>query len=321
MTDDALNPQRTSTGCTAIVFAYSNVGYRCLSVLLAHGVRVPLVVTHADAPTETNWFGSVATLASRHEICVATPESPDDPFLFDAAQRCRPDFVFSFYYRQMLGRPWLDLPRRGALNMHGSLLPKYRGRAPVNWAILKGERETGATLHYMVEKPDAGDIVGQQRVPILPDDSARDVAEKVAFAAELLLDLALPLLKEGRAQRRPQDLAAGSYFGQRRPEDGRIDWRQSNQDVHNLVRAVAPPYPGAFTTSQGRKITIHATRLTDTIGALEKPALYCRDGRCYAQCEDRSQLVVLSLDIDGSVYDETDLSRPEVIRLMYFDPA
>ncbi len=137
-------------------------------------------------------------------------------------------------------------PAHGALNMHGSLLPRYRGRAPVNWAVIKGERETGATLHYMVTKPDAGDIVAQQAVPILPNDTAFDVFGKVTLAAEMVLDQVLPDLLAGTAPRIPQDLARGSYFGGRRPEDGRIDWDAGAAEIHNLVRGVAPPYPGAF---------------------------------------------------------------------------
>src|SRR5262249_9376688 len=156
---------------------------RCLQVLLSGGVQVDLVVTHEDSPTENIWFGSVADLARSHGIPVVTPEDPNtSTAVLDAAAR-RPDFVFSFYYRHMLRRPLLEAPRRGALNMHGSLLPKYRGRVPVNWAVINGERETGATLHYMVEKPDAGDIVDQQAIPILADDTAVDVFRKVTAAA------------------------------------------------------------------------------------------------------------------------------------------
>jgi methionyl-tRNA formyltransferase len=106
--------------------------------------------------------------------------------------------------------------------MHGSLLPRYRGRAPVNWAVLHGERETGATLHYMTEKPDAGDIVAQTTVPILPDDTAREVFDKVTLAAEITLDSALPALRGDRA--RIHKAAQASCFGGRKPEDGTIDW-------------------------------------------------------------------------------------------------
>jgi methionyl-tRNA formyltransferase len=165
----------------------------------------------------------------------------------------QPDFLFSFYYRLMLKRPCLRCQSKGAWNMHGSLLPRYRGRVPVNWAIIHGERETGATLHGMVEKPDAGGIVAQQAVPILPDDTAFEVFNKVTLAAEIALDRILPELLAGRARPTAQDLAAGSYFGGRKAEDGRIDWFRPAVEVHNLIRAVAPPYPGAFCdTAKGR---------------------------------------------------------------------
>jgi len=176
----------------AVVFAYHNVGCRCLSVLLAHGVDVALLVTHRDNPKETIWFDSIAELAALHGIPVITPDNPNTPEVVGQIRALQPDFFFSFYYREMLKRELLEIPKRGALNMHGSLLPKYRGRVPVNWAIIHGETETGATLHYMTEKPDNGDIVAQQAVPILPDDTALQVFQKVTVAAEIALNGVLP---------------------------------------------------------------------------------------------------------------------------------
>jgi methionyl-tRNA formyltransferase len=284
----------------AIVFAYHNVGVRCLSVLLAHGVDVVRVVTHQDSPNETIWFDSVAELAARHGIPVITPDEPNDPAVVAELTALQPDFVFSFYYRLMLKAPLLALPRQGAWNMHGSLLPKYRGRVPVNWAIIHGERETGATLHRMLEKPDAGDIVAQQAVPILPDDTAFEVFNKVTLAAEMALDRALPDLLAGRAAATPQDLAAGSYFGGRKAEDGRIDWTRPAAEVHNLIRAVAPPYPGAYSdTPKGRlKVlrSLHPTGETGPHGG--RPTLFSRDGRLYAECGDGRLLRLLAVELD-----------------------
>ncbi|MFN7753512.1 MAG: formyltransferase, partial [Pseudomonadota bacterium] len=220
---------------TAIVFAYHDVGVRCLSVLLAHGVDVRLVVTHRDNPAERIWFASVERLARRHGLEVITPDGVDDALQARVAALA-PDFVFSFYYRSMLPMSLLDLAHRGALNLHGSLLPRYRGRVPVNWAVIHGERETGATLHYMAAKPDAGDIVDQMAVPILPDDTAGEVFSKVTVAAEIVLDRSLPALIAGTAPRRAQDLAAGSYFGGRRRVDGRSAWARSGRAVLGGVR-------------------------------------------------------------------------------------
>ena len=236
-----------------VVFAYHNVGARCLRVLRAHGIDVPLVVTHANDPAEVQWFERVADVADDMEAPWIAPLDVNTPECIARIAELAPDFVFSFYYRRMLNASVLALPRRGALNMHGSLLPRYRGRAPVNWAVLHGERETGATLHYMIEKPDAGDIVAQQAVPILPDDTAREVADKVTVAAEICLDGVLPALVAGAAPRRPNDIARGSYFGGRTPEDGRIDWMQHARRIHDLVRAVAPPCATASASCSRRR--------------------------------------------------------------------
>jgi methionyl-tRNA formyltransferase len=288
----------------AVVFAYHNVGVRCLRVLLAHGVEVPLVVTHADSPGETIWFDSVATAAAECRIATLTPADPNAPEIRARVRALAPDFLFSFYYRSMLAPALLAEARAGALNMHGSLLPRYRGRAPVNWAVLRGERETGATLHYMAEKPDAGDIVTQMRVPILPDDTAREVFDKVTVAAEIALDGALPGLLAGTAPRRPQDLASGSYFGGRRPEDGIIDWSQDAASIHNLVRAVAPPYPGARTLLSGRPARVLRTRVLDpAVPPTTGPAIESRAGALVARCGGGGALAVLSLELEGRACD------------------
>ena len=287
---------------TAVVFAYHNVGVRCLRVLLARGVRVLLVVTHADSPGENIWFGSVAAVAAEHQIPCITPDDPNAPGIVASIAALQPDFLFSFYYRSLLKAPLLALPRLGALNMHGSLLPKYRGRVPTNWAIIHGENETGATLHYMTEKPDNGDIVGQTRVPILPDDTAGEVFAKVSVAAELTLFDAVPALIAGNAPRVRQNLSQGGYFGGRKPEDGRIDWTRTAAQIHNLVRAVAPPYPGAFTDLPGGRLVIARTRVDRVDGgdARHGPArLHCAGDRLYADCAGGT-LEILSATLDGT---------------------
>lgn len=282
----------------AVVFAYHNVGVRCLSVLLAHGVDVALVVTHRDNPKETIWFDSVQKLAELHGIPVITPDNPNTPEVIEQIRALQPDFFFSFYYREMLKRDLLEIPQHGALNMHGSLLPKYRGRVPVNWAIIRGETETGATLHYMTEKPDNGDIVAQQAVPILPNDTAHEVFQKVTVAAEIALNGVMPALLAGTAKAEKQDLSKGAYFGGRKAEDGVIDWSQSALEIHNLVRAVAPPYPGARTVLMDKPMRILQTLVTGCTVSGEKPAFYVKDGKAYAICGS-GVLRVVSFELDG----------------------
>jgi len=238
-----------------VVCAYHNVGYRCLEELLRQGADVVMVFTHEDSPAEEIWFASVRDLADEHHIPWRTTDinAPENvAMLRDIA----PDFILSFYYRNMVKKAVLDIPRRGALNMHGSLLPRYRGRVPVNWAIINGETETGATLHYMVEKPDAGDIVDQEKVSILFTDSSLDLFNRVTDAAVKVICRSWPLLLAGTAPRIIMDLAAGSYFGGRKPADGLIDWTKGSIQIYNLIRGVTHPYPGAFTHLDGRKVTV-----------------------------------------------------------------
>ncbi len=274
----------------AVVFGYHDVGARCLRVLLDAGVQVPLVVTHRDDPNERIWFESVADVAHRAHIEVLL--DPEASELTSKLRALAPDFIFSFYYRRMLPMEVLAAARRGAYNMHGSLLPKYRGRAPVNWAVLKGEAETGATLHEMTEKPDAGRIVDQRAVPIGPDETAAEVFVKVSAAAEEVMRRSIGPLIAGTAKFRPNALAKGSYFGGRRPEDGRIDWSRSAQEVHNLVRAVAPPYPGAFDET----LMVLRTRLEPERKApagVKGP--YKDNGQWFAACGDGKVLRLLEV--------------------------
>jgi methionyl-tRNA formyltransferase len=287
---------------SAVVFAYHDVGVRCLSVLLAHGVDVRLVLTHQDNPRELIWFDSVANLASQHDLTVMTPADPNTLDVVERVRAAEPDFLFSFYYRSMLGPEILAIPGHAALNMHGSLLPKYRGRVPVNWAIIHGERETGATLHHMAEKPDAGPIVDQEAVPILPDDVALDVFRKVVCAAEICLNRALPRLIDGTARATPQTLSAGSYFGGRSPADGIIDWMQPARRIHDLVRAVAPPYPGASTQIEGEPLLILRTLPWPALAGqppLARPSLFTHEGRVYAQAGDGMLLRILQASQHG----------------------
>lgn len=283
----------------AVVFGYHDVGVRCLEALLSAGVEVPLVVTSPDDPNETRWFRSMESAAAEHDLRVIAPGDANTNEVATLVTQLQPDFLFSFYYRALLGEPLLGAARRGALNMHGSLLPKYRGRAPVNWAILHGERETGATLHYMVNRADAGDIVDQMSVPILQDDDARTVFDKVTVAAEVVLARSLPGLIAGTAPRRAQPVEAGQYFGRRRPEDGRIDWSLSVLQIHNLVRAVAPPFPGAFTHIDGRRWWIHRTRVESQTAPPGVPHLFTAAGRCYIAGSDGGVLRLLAAATDA----------------------
>jgi methionyl-tRNA formyltransferase len=229
-----------------VVFAYHNIGIVGLEALSRHGFDIAAVFSHLDDPQENIWFGSVVEWAKKRRIAFFCPENVNTPHWLDKIREFQPEAIFSFYYRNLLGGEILRLPPSGAYNLHGSLLPAYRGRSPVNWVLVNGETLTGVTLHHMVEKADAGDIVEQKEVPIEFEDTALTLYGKICGRAKLLLDEILPLLRDGVAPRRVQDSKRATYFGGRRPEDGKIDWRWQAAQIYNLIRAVTEPYPGAF---------------------------------------------------------------------------
>ncbi len=293
---------------SAIVFAYHNIGVTGIECLLQAGVEIKLVVTHQDDPEENIWFGSVAELANKHRIPVITPDNPNLAETVKYIADLNPQWFFSFYYRHMLSPELLAIPSRGAYNLHGSLLPKYRGRAPVNWAVLHGESTTGVSLHQMVEKPDAGSLIDQEAVAILSNDTAHDVFLKLTPAAKTLLDRCLPLLLDGKIEPKPLDLSQGNYFGGRKPEDGRIDWQQSAWAIHNLVRAVAPPYPGAFFDSNGKRFFLLGSHYNNETAVYSgKVCIYWADGHFYADCTDGKRFRIEQLSYNGKALDQASL--------------
>jgi UDP-4-amino-4-deoxy-L-arabinose formyltransferase/UDP-glucuronic acid dehydrogenase (UDP-4-keto-hexauronic acid decarboxylating) len=236
-----------------IVLAYHQIGCVGLEALRRNGFEILAVFTHPDDPEENVWFDSVAELAASHHIPVFAPEDISHPIWVQRIRELKPDILFSFYYRHLIKPSLLEIPPAGCLNLHGSLLPKYRGRCPINWVLVNGEKETGVTLHHMTPRPDDGDICGQKKISITDEDTAPTLYAKVTRTAAELLEEVLPKIKAGVAPRIPQDHAQATYFGGRRPGDGLIPWDRSAREVRNLVRAVTRPYPGAFSYIGGRK--------------------------------------------------------------------
>ncbi|MEX9947880.1 bifunctional UDP-4-amino-4-deoxy-L-arabinose formyltransferase/UDP-glucuronic acid oxidase ArnA [Providencia alcalifaciens] len=247
----------------AIVFAYHDIGCVGIKALEKAGFDIQAVFTHTDDPNENHFYSSVARVSADMELPVFAPENVNHPLWIERIREMKPDVIFSFYYRDMLSEELLALAPKGAFNLHGSLLPKYRGRAPINWALLNGESETGVTLHKMVAKADAGDIVAQEKVAITDTDTALTLHAKVREAAEVLLDKTLPLIEAGSYKTVAQDESQASYFGRRCADDGQIDWSRSAKEISCLIRAVTEPYPGAFTYLGARKMIVWRARVLD----------------------------------------------------------
>jgi UDP-4-amino-4-deoxy-L-arabinose formyltransferase / UDP-glucuronic acid dehydrogenase (UDP-4-keto-hexauronic acid decarboxylating) len=284
-----------------VVLAYHDIGCVGVEALLRHGFDVAAVFTHQDNPAENTWFRSVAVEAVERGLPVFAPLDVNHPLWVERIRALEPEIVFSFYYRHLIGPELLALPPRGCLNLHGSLLPAYRGRAPVNWVLVNGETSTGVTLHHMTPKPDDGDIVGQRVVPISDDDTARTLHARMAEAAGALLDELLPQVAAGTAPRLPQDASKASYFGGRRPEDGAIDWSSGRRAIRNLTRAVTMPYPGAFSHVFDRKVMLWTVAEEAAATAEAPPGAVLSSDPLLVACGDGA-VRVLRAQVEGGVY-------------------
>ena len=253
------------------VFAYHTIGARALEALVARGEHVALVVTHADDASEGDWFESVADIARVHGIPCLAPASPDVPEVADTLRRFAPELILSVWYRHLLGPELLAIPRIAALNLHGSLLPAYRGRAPLNWVLVNGEARTGVTLHHMTARADAGDVVASRAIEIAADDTAFTLYERmIKIGVDVLLET-YPAIIDGSAPRIPQDHSQATTMPRRRPEDGRIDWSWPADRIFNMIRAVAYPYPGAFAGDGAARLYLWAASLQPGAGTRAAP--------------------------------------------------
>jgi len=284
----------------AVVFAYHDMGCVGINALVNAGYDITAIYTHADAVGENQFFASVARTAAEQGIPVFAPEDINHPLWVDRIKSSEPEVIFSFYYRNMLCDEIINCAKQGAFNLHGSLLPDYRGRAPLNWALVNGETETGVTLHRMVARADAGAIVAQQRVAISAEDNARTLHSKLnQTAADLLSDI-LPRILTGDFTEQPQDNSKARYFGRRTPEDGRVQWDQPAAVIHNLVRAVTDPWPGAFSYVGASKFTLWKTRVHSEMPAA-KPGTVLSTQPLIIACGSEA-LEVLTGQSENGVY-------------------
>ncbi|MGJ1033899.1 bifunctional UDP-4-amino-4-deoxy-L-arabinose formyltransferase/UDP-glucuronic acid oxidase ArnA [Escherichia coli] len=244
-----------------VVFAYHDMGCLGIEALLAAGYEISAIFTHTDNPGEKAFYGSVARLAAERGIPVYAPDNVNHPLWVERIAQLSPDVIFSFYYRHLIYDEILQLAPAGAFNLHGSLLPKYRGRAPLNWVLVNGETETGVTLHRMVKRADAGAIVAQLRIAIAPDDIAITLHHKLCHAARQLLEQTLPAIKHGNILEIAQRENEATCFGRRTPDDSFLEWHKPASVLHNMVRAVADPWPGAFSYVGNQKFTVWSSRV------------------------------------------------------------
>ncbi|MEW5561718.1 bifunctional UDP-4-amino-4-deoxy-L-arabinose formyltransferase/UDP-glucuronic acid oxidase ArnA [Enterobacter asburiae] len=292
----------------AVVFAYHDMGCTGIQALLDAGYEISAIFTHPDNAGENHFFGSVARLAAEQGITVYAPEDVNHPLWVDRIRDMNPDVIFSFYYRNLLGEEILNAARHGAYNLHGSLLPKYRGRAPLNWVLVNGEKETGVTLHRMINRADAGNIVAQATVAIDENDVALTLHRKLCSSAQSLLRDALPLIATGKTTETVQDESQASVVGRRTPEDGRLIWEQPAETLHNLVRAVSDPWPGAFSFVGTNKFIVWKSRVRHDVAAA-KPGTVISASPLIVACGSGALEIVTGQSDKGVYMQGTQLAQ------------
>lgn len=235
--------------------------------MLEAGYIPELVVVNIPRTGELVWYPSLAELATINEIPVIRANIvAGKQDILEKIKYFNPDLFVVSSFRNILDSHLLDIPKKGSINLHMAPLPKYRGAHPENWAIINGERWMGYTVHYLDEDVDTGDIIAKDHVPILPEDDVMSLTYKLAETGPKLLVRVLKALENGTAERTPQDENESSYYPPRKPIDGLVDWSKPALEIHNLVRALVRPYPGAFSYLRGQKFRIWRTRLIGTQG-------------------------------------------------------
>jgi len=241
-----------------IVFIGTGIaGWNCVERLIKEGADVAGIVTLDDKLAHTkSTFKSYDNFGRDHSIPLIKVEDINSPENVEKVRQLKPDLIVEMSWSQLVGTEILETPPLGCIGTHISMLPKARNRSPLNWAIINGETKWGNTLFYLVERPDAGDIIDQREFDITPDDDIKSAYDKAsALGIEMVAD-ALPLIERGECPRTPQDDSLATFMPKRRPEDGVIDWSKDALQVYNLVRAVTHPFPGAFTFLDGKKVFV-----------------------------------------------------------------
>lgn len=289
-----------------MLFGVTRLSLECLRTLLRMGVEVTAVVTtpkefrisYSPSPVVAVQYVDLAVAAEKAAIPVIVVTGRVGEYA-DVIGRLAPDFLLVAGWYHLIPRGVREIAPLGCAGIHASLLPKYRGGAPVNWALINGEAQTGVTLFYLSDEVDAGDIIGSAAIPIAFEETCATLYEKVIGKTQILLERYLPLIANGCAPRIPQDERGATWFPQRRPEDGRISWSFSTLQMYNWVRALTRPYPGAFTFFEGQRVVVwKAAPLDEKIEAPPGTVLSVVTGRSVDVSTVDGSLRLLELDDD-----------------------
>lgn len=283
-----------------VVFGYGRLALAALDTCARIGVTPTAVVVPSNRQSPDVDMVVARARERGHCLLVQPPRTASAPFL-EAVRALRPDILLVWSYSMLLSDELVALAPLGAVNVHGGLLPEYRGGHVMNWAIINGDAESGVTLHYIDSGIDTGPVIATERFPIESRDDAASVMGKIESAGELLLTTWWPAIANGTAPKANQDESRARYYRLRTAADGLIDWTQPNVAIHNQVRALVAPWPGAFTSVQGTKLVVRRSRPVDLADPTSLPGTI-------RHCDEHGVLVttgsgalqLLSLEIDDA---------------------
>lgn len=232
-------------------------GKECLQEIIAAGGDVVAIFTFTDEiAAKTSGAVSFEDISEQHEIPLYKIKNTNTPETAQLIKEINPDVIFVIGWTRLVSAEILTIPKYGCIGMHASLLPKYRGRAPVNWALINNEKLTGNTMILLDDGVDTGDILLQRSISITLADTCGTLYDKVADAGREMIRESIPHLQKGELSRTPQNHDQATVMPKRTPEDGLIDWTKPALELFNWVRALTHPYPGAFTYYQSKKLFI-----------------------------------------------------------------
>lgn len=293
------------------------IGARCLEVILEGGHDVVGVGTF-EAGEHERWTDDVERIVAERGLPRLRGRRFKTDEAIDELRALRPDILFAIGWRWILPAAVLEIPAKGCLGIHGSLLPRLRGFAPVNWALIRDEPRTGPSLFYFDAGTDTGDLVGQRPFALTDEDDAATVRRRLADAAVELLREHLPGLASGSAPRVAQPAEGATYGERRRPEDGAIDWRRSAREVFNWVRGLTRPYPGAFGFVGGDKVLVWKVRSVDGDAGL-LPGKLAVQGEAIVVGTGRGGVRILDASIAPAGAGDWERARDLLVRVREFD--
>jgi methionyl-tRNA formyltransferase len=247
-----------------LIFGYGELGVTAAETLIDAGAEVVGLVAPSNRTGPD--VDLVRSFAAQQGLPVylQPPRKQSAPFV-EQLRALNLDIILVWSYSMILPPDVIDVPRLGCVNVHGGLLPEYRGGHVMQWAIINGETETGVSLHYIDEGVDTGPVIAIKRFPIEWEDDAATVRQGLKAAGQELLKEWWPAIATGTAPREQQDEFRAAYYRLRTPDDGLIDWRASNTDIYHLVRALVRPWPGAHTFLRGRKVVVWRAEPLDAL--------------------------------------------------------